>query len=298
MDPPPETSSSTVPSLSTTTAVPTTTSPAPDTSSPLTASSAPSLPAGLPDESTTGPSDESLVPDQPSPRIVTSSDGQVIEDVHTTGVVVVHDDVTIRNFRITRDDPDQWFAIALLAHSDTGADVAGTVIEDGQIVTRDTEGRPLASGGTAVNGSNLTVRRLDISYVENGVACSDCLVEDNFIHDLIETDVTHNDGFQAGKGENIIIRHNTILLPGQQTSSVILGTSAGPIDNVLIEQNLLDGGAYTIFSRDSGNGPPTNVTIKDNFFGRNYLYGVLSDDGPVAWENNVWADTGEPVAAP
>jgi hypothetical protein len=203
--------------------------------------------------------------------------------------------VTIRNFRISRDDPDQWFAIALLAHAETGDEVTGILVEDGQIITRDNDGHPLPSGGTGVNGSHLIVRRLDISFVENGIACSDCLVEDNYIHDLIEADGAHNDGFQAGKGQNITIKHNTILVPNQQTSAVILGTSAGPIDNVIIEDNYLDGGAYTIFSRDNGDGAPTNVTITGNTFGRNFLYGILSEDGPVMWDDNVWADTGDIV---
>jgi hypothetical protein len=275
----------------------TTTSPANSaTGRPAPATTSPSaLPPEYPDETSTGPIDESLIPEQSSPRITTTNDGQVIENIHTTGLVVVHSDVTIRNFRISRDDPDQWFAIALLAHAETGDEVTGTLVEDGQIITRDTHGRPLPSGGTGVNGSHLIARRLDISFVENGIACSDCLVEDNYIHDLIEAGGAHNDGFQAGKGQNITIRHNTILVPNQQTSAIILGTSAGPIDNVLIQDNYLDGGAYTIFSRDNGDGAPTNVTITGNTFGRNFLYGILSEDGPVTWGENVWADTGEIV---
>jgi hypothetical protein len=99
------------------------------------------------------------------------------------------------------------------------------------------------------------------------------------------------------KGNNIVVRNNTILLPDQQTSTVILGTYAGSIDNVLIEGNYLNGGAYTIYSRDNGNGygAPTNVTVRGNVFGRDYLYGLLSADGEVTWVNNTWADTGAPA---
>jgi hypothetical protein len=67
---------------------------------------------------------------------------------------------------------------------------------------------------------------------------------------------------------------------------------------VLIENNYLNGGAYTIYSRDyeNGYGPPTNVTIRGNSFGRDYLYGILSEDGSQTWENNRWADTGEQIS--
>lgn len=253
------------------------------------------IPAGFPTAATTGPVNESAIPDEASGRLTSSFDGQVLENFHATEVVVVHDDVTIRNFRVTRDDPNLWFAIALMEHAETGIDVQGTVIEDGQIITRDSAGNPVPSQGTGINGSHVTIRRVDISYVENAVACRECVVEDNYFHDLVEANDAHNDGFQAGKGANIVIRNNTISVPDQQTSAIILGTSAGPIDNVLIEGNFLNGGAYTVYSRDKGDGPPTNVTITGNAFGRDYLYGILSADGSLTWTNNTWADTGETI---
>jgi hypothetical protein len=255
------------------------------------------IPSGFPNASSTGPVDAAMIPATPSGKVVSLFDGQVLENFHATRLVISHNDVSVRNFRITRDDRELWYAIALLKHPDTGEEVAGSLFEDGEIITRDSNGDPLPAWGTGINGSGFTARRLDISYMENGFACADCVIEDNYIHDMIEYDGAHDDGFAMTRGSDVVIKHNTILIPNQQTSAVILGTYSGPIDNVTIENNYLNGGAYTIYSRDNGNGfgAPTNITVRGNVFGRDYLYGILSADGDVTWEGNTWADTDEPI---
>ena len=43
----------------------------------------------------------------------------------------------------------------------------------------------------------------------------------------------------------------------------------------MIEDNLLDGGNYTIYVRDGGHGPPMDVVIRGNRFGRRAVYGAL-----------------------
>ena len=59
------------------------------------------------------------------------------------------------------------------------------------------------------------------------------------------------------------------------------------LNNLLIEGNWLNGGNYTIYVL----GNSTNVVIRNNFFGRNYRYGVKSIYAPnVVWENNRWMD--------
>ena len=252
--------------------------------------------AGFPDASSTGPADESLVPPSASGSVSSSHDGEVLENFHANSLVIVHDDVTVRNFRITRSDRELWYAIAIQGHASTGASVSGTLIEDGEIITRDSAGNPVPSRGTAINGGGFEARRLEISHMENGFACSECVIEDNYIHDLLPYNDTHNDGVVMTQGVNVTVLHNTILLPDQQTAAVILGTYSGPIDNVLIEGNYLNGGAYTIYSRDNENGfgSPTNVVVRGNAFGRDELYGIFSSDSSdLVWEDNYWADTGD-----
>ena len=104
------------------------------------------------------------------------------------------DDVTVRNFLVTRDDPDAWFAVAILDHAVTGEDVVGTVFQDGEITSRDASGNYQPSAAVGINGSFFDAQRLDISYVEDGIAGREYVVEDSYIHDLIRYDGAHNDG--------------------------------------------------------------------------------------------------------
>jgi hypothetical protein len=238
--------------------------------------------------------DESKIPAAASGRVESSFDGQVLENFHAENVVITHDNVTLRNFRVTRADPEAWFAIVMLKNA-AGESPRGTVIKDGEITSRNASGAFQPSSAIGINGSFFLAQRLDISYMgDAGVAGREFVVEDSFIHHMIRYRDVHNDGIEMMKGSNTVVRHNTILLPNQQTSTILLLTNAGPINNVLIQNNYLNGGAFTIYSRDQGHGPPTNVTVRGNSFGRDYLYGILSDDGPVTWENNIWADTGAP----
>ena len=76
----------------------------PGSVAPSAAHAAEFIPPGYPDASTTGPTDESLIPADPSGRVVSANDGQILENFHATELLIYHDDVTVRNFRITRDD--------------------------------------------------------------------------------------------------------------------------------------------------------------------------------------------------
>jgi hypothetical protein len=91
------------------------------------------------------------------------------------------------------------------------------------------------------------------------------------------------------------IRHNTVLMPDQQTGTASMFTDHGPIDDVLIVDNYLNGGSFTVYAPDKAHGVPTNLRIVRNKFGRDYMFGVLRSAGPLVWEDNVWADTGKPV---
>mgnify|MGYP001818056120 CR=1 FL=1 len=63
----------------------------------------------------------------------------------------------------------------------------------------------------------------------------------------------------------------------------------------MFTNNYLNGGNYTVYVKDGGNGVPQNVQIINNRFGPDRRYGFLSQHGPVVWENNTWADTGEVI---
>ena len=57
----------------------------------------------------------------------------------------------------------------------------------------------------------------------------------------------HADGFQSDGGGNITLRHNTIRNPCSQTAAILMSTNTSPIDNVVIDNNLMSGGGYTVY---------------------------------------------------
>jgi hypothetical protein len=136
---------------------------------------------------------------------------------------------------------------------------------------------------------------MDISYMDNAIVGNTFTAEDNYIHDMMRHGDDHPDGIVTTGIGKAIIRHNTILLPGQPTGTVSMFSQSAPIDNVLIENNYLNGGSFTIYHRDQGKGVPTNVRVVNNKFGRDHMFGVLRSDGPLTWTGNVWADNGQPV---
>lgn len=109
---------------------------------------------------------------------------------------------------------------------------------------------------------------------------------DNFIIDgaLMQrfgtAEGAHADAIQVFRGRGGVIRNNRIIVPGTRdrvsNACIILKSDFGPISDIRIEDNLLDGGLYNIFSRAGNNfGAPTGVTVIGNDF-RRYVYGQAS----------------------
>lgn len=160
-------------------------------------------------------------------------------------------------------------------------------------------------GGHGIAFSNFIARRVNIHGCADGIyADSDALIEDSYIHDL-QNDSTpfsgsadgfHADGVQFGDGHggsatngalNITLRHNRIegmgWDPNTNPGGLSFGTSAiisshQQDHDILIEKNLLMGGANTIYCNataadDGGSGnflTGVNVAVKDNHFSTLY----------------------------
>ena len=107
---------------------------------------------------------------------------------------------------------------------------------------------------------------------------------------------------QSLGSDNVKILHNTILVADGATSAIILSTgSADSIKHVLIDNNLLGGGAYTVYGGyQSGTdvlSRVTDIVISNNHFSttvfpKSGAYGPLSSvDAPaVTLTGNVWQD--------
>ena len=235
----------------------------------------------------TGPSDPSLL--VPSGTITADVDGMVIENVDVNGIIRIEaNNVTIRNFRINAGGNSYGI------HCTFGT-YTGTVMEDGEIYNVDS---------SALIGRNFTARRLNIHHSGgDGIkAEGNVLVEGCWIHHLGMNPGAHADGDQTRNGSNIVFRGNNIDMPegltGFRTNAAfIIQDETGPVSNFLIEGNWLNGGNYTIMLANEQYGGPSNITILNNRFGRDYRYGTLTLDGlSVVASGNVWDDTGAPMS--
>lgn len=264
----------------TTTAPPTTTTVPPTTTTvpPTTTTTAPSSGFVVRNATNTGvPAGTVLTP---SGSITVTVDNTVLSGLDVNGCITVNaKNVTIKNTRVRCNG---YYPI----RADGGSN---TLIQD---VTIDGMG---SSTPTAVYGDSYTVLRANIFGVGDGPrAGSNVTVQDSYIHDLVVANGSHNDGIQSTGGSNIVIRGNNIQHPGQGNATLMLTPTFGPLSNVLVENNLLNGGAFTVHAGgDPTEAATTNVVFRNNRFGRDYLYGIKSFGvGDISWTNNTWFDTG------
>lgn len=197
----------------------------------------------------------------------------------------------------------------------TGSWIAGTKY------TAEQEGELAAS--TGIQGDNFSCFRCNISRFGIAVyADSNVTVQDSYLHDFVGTNqcsrwvgsdcVSHNSGIGGLGAVNNKYIHNNIdggFINGKDGMSgaiVIYADSNGlPADNVLVQNNLLNGGGYCIYPGVAHDGDTKtyvrDVRVVDNHFGKKYSskcggYGpVASPTGTITWTGNVWDDTGAAV---
>ena len=264
---------------------------------------------GFPAAGTTGvPEGVSLTR---SSQITVREDGAVIEDLEivedgsgAAGLIeVMANDVTIRNVRVINGrDLVYWGIVQREGYH-------GLVVEDSEIFG-DADGGQLQTG-IANHGGMITVRRVEIHTITDGIVTSHGLIEDSYLHSPRLFGGDHTDMIQANGGSErelpLEILGNTIINTQDQTAAVFLQdfTGAGhvPVRNVTIEGNWLAGGGYTVYGGGDADAGTAQVVIRDNVFSRE----VFSDGGywgPVAhfdpdapgndFSGNVW-DDGAPL---
>jgi hypothetical protein len=209
--------------------------------------------------------------------------------------------VVIRNSRISCSEA---YALASFDGSYGGTPL---LVEDTEIDCQNTP-------GTAISEANVNARRVDIHGCENGVNISQNVsIEDSYIHDLYNSAESHSDGIQFATGHivdgqivagavNVTIRHNTIYgigLDGSFGTSAIIDHSFAVNTNVLIEHNLLAGGAYALYCSIGFKG--VDYRVVDNRFSRKFsskvgFYGPSSDCADETQSGNVYHETGRSLA--
>ena len=246
---------------------------------------------GYPDETNTG------VPDGAHLTVVEgdvhlTTPGEVYSGYEVRGTIYVEaDKVTIESVRVVTGG---YYPIRA---GDSGNPVVGTVIRDVEI---DMAGNDSAKG---IAFDNYTAQRV---WFHNGLDCAhagvNVVIEDSFcdLPRLAQGSEAHADGFQLDASRNVTLRHNTIRNPNGQTSAILSTRNAQPLEGLVIDDNLVSGGGWTIQCGDSVGGvATTQVTdnrISREFFPQGGYWGPLSMCDEVAVsQGNVWDETGLPV---
>jgi len=240
-------------------------------------------PAGFPDATNTG------VPAGTALTVVTgnqvySTPGQVVDGKDIRGCVEVRaPGVVIKNSKVSGAC---FYAVASFDGAFTGA----------RLTVQDSEVDCANTTGTAFSDSLLDAVRVNIHGCENGFdILHDVTVRDSWVHNLYATPESHTDGAQLNDGAtNVTFDHNNIDPLTDATSAIISPrASVGGASNVLIQNNLLGGGAYTLYCVQGGAG--TNYRVLNNRFRRDFAFGAWTDCTDETVSGNVYDSDGTPL---
>jgi hypothetical protein len=223
--------------------------------------------------------------------------GTVLDGVDIRADISIEaDNVTIKNSRVINSG--EWGIIQR-------ENAKGLVVKDSEIRGN---GKDRLQHAIFNLGGNITIVRNDMSVVSDAISTSVGLIEDNYLHDPLYFDGDHTDMIQANSGppsgQQLVIRHNTVINTLDQTSAVALFQDFGVQHDAIIEKNLLAGGGYALYGGAGVKGTSYNIKVIGNVFSRE-VHAKSGQFGPVAywdkkgtgnvWQGNVWADTGRPV---
>jgi hypothetical protein len=247
---------------------------------------------GYPDASNTGPAGPLT---ESTGNVTVSTSGAVLENRLINGCVTVNAaNVTIRNSHI------RCAGASAIWSGSTGLVVEDTII--------DCLGNINTAGRTALTPGNYTARRIEALNCENILwAERNVVIEDSYIHDPIPCcgpQQPHTDSVQIPNGaSNIRIEHNRIygsyIGPGNFGNSAVTGAAglSMSVTNVVLNNNLLAGGGYTIDCPGIDGG----YTWTNNRFSRVFV-NTVGGWGPIyhtCWQHtnsgNVYHETGQPV---
>lgn len=280
----------------------------PPASPPPTGQGSCPLPA-YPDETCTGVPSNITLTTYTGPQNITTNntviDGKIINgnfEINATGVIIRNSVLNTTLF--VADDQANY------VRSQSGTQPLVTV-EDSLIDCNN------ALGGTGIVEAHVRAVRVEIIRCDNGISVNQNMhIEDSYIHALFSAgSEAHEDGVQLSFGHwdgsgypccsrNVTFLHNTIFGQSGSTdsnfgTSAIISNSTGD-ENILIQDNLMAGGAYTLYCPRPGNQQATNYRVINNHFTTRFkasvgFFGIDSDCADETHSGNVIHETGAPV---
>ncbi len=134
-------------------------------------------------------------------------------------------------------------------------------------------------------GSSVTITYVKCHDIEDGIfswaatgnanSGNNLTLENSYIYNLNATESNgHWDGYQTEGAANIVLRHNTFRTLTEGTSAIALWNDQKTTDNVLVENNLIKGGGFSVYAQDyspseaspAGGNVMTNVQFTNNNF--------------------------------
>jgi hypothetical protein len=149
-----------------------------------------------------------------------------------------------------------------------------------KLVRNRLNGNNATHAGIWYQGTRLVARRNNIFGINDGIFIWDAdtfTIKDNYLHDFTENAANgHVDGFQTTGASHGIIRHNTFDVTQGQTSAIAIWNERRDSSDILVDNNLLAGGGFTIYAEDyspseenpSGGYSVTNIRIQNNKFSK------------------------------
>lgn len=213
--------------------------------------------------------------------------GAVIENLEIRGTLRIEaSNVTVRNVWVYTSSP--WTVY----------------VASGSLNISNSEiGHPSVVGERGIGGSNVVASGLDIHSVEDGIKLgANARYSGVVVHNLNSPSSDgHLDAVQADGGAKNSSITNSVLSSlgpkGLGNAAVFLKSDLGPISNVTISGNYLNGGNYMNAVRDGGYGVPSGIKFTNNRIGDDYRYGITRFDGGTEWSGNVWDESGLPANA-
>jgi hypothetical protein len=261
---------------------------------------------GYPDVSNTGvPAGTTL--SSSSEGITVTKPGTTVDGVRLFGTIEVEaDDTTVKDSEIIVTGGESCPSHPCGGHGIwTKPGVTGTIIEDDSIHGKESSGSNVVQYAIASNSSSTRIERVHLYNATEPIS-GPARVSDS----LIEANGTipgehYEDIYYGGGGGPLIVNHDTMLNPHEQTAVVFASVDFGDQTVLSITNNLMAGGGYVIYGGASGSagkviGP---VTVTGNRFSRKYyrqggFYGTAAyfNDALTNWSSNVWDETLQAVS--
>lgn len=262
---------------------------------------------GYPDRTNTGAPRGAVLTGSGS--ITISTPGAVLSALTITGLVTVDaPNVTIRDSVITNCD-NHGFAIFNTA----GAN--GTRIENTTVRGADA-GRCALAAGIQNAAGPITLDRVQAYNVDSAFHGVGTIMNSYFLDNAEIPGEHYEPIFHAGgDGSPLVVDHNTLLNPHQQTAAVFVTDYNGAVGKVSITNNLIAGGGFTVYGGTDQKAPVTGpFIVTGNRFARCLSRSCPDQHGywpkggywglaayinklVTTWRGNYWDDNLRPAGA-